>query len=101
MAAVQRDVVADRHFVFEDGRVRAVGDVDDRPVLYVRARADAYVEDVATHDRVEPDGRLLADLDIADHLRARFDESTGVNLRVLPAERSNHAAPAAALPSLD
>src|SRR5256885_7165278 len=36
-----------RHLVFEDGRVRAVRDVDDGAVLYVRALADAYVEDVA------------------------------------------------------
>ena len=90
VTAVERDVVADRHFVFEDGGVRPRRDVDDGAVLHVGARADADVEHVAADDGVEPDGRLFADDDIADDLRALLDEGRRVNLRVLSIERSNH-----------
>jgi hypothetical protein len=86
----QRRVVADRHFVFEDGRVRPVGDVYDRAVLNVGAPADAYVEDIAAHDRVEPDGGFFTEPDIADDLRALFDKCGRMNLRVLTLKRSNH-----------
>src|SRR5690242_10554345 len=65
IAAVQRNVVPDGHLVFEYGRVRAVRDMYDRPVLHVRAVANSYVEHVAAHDRAEPDGRLLANHNIA------------------------------------
>src|SRR4051812_30206260 len=87
---MQRDVVADRHLVFEDGGVRAVRDVDDSSVLHVRPRADAYVKNVAAHDRAEPDGRVLAYMDVADDLCALFYERGRVNLRAHAAERSNH-----------
>ncbi len=90
VAAVQSDVVPDRHFVFEDGGVRPVGDVDDRPVLHVRAVADADIENVAPDDGVEPDGRLRADVNVADYLRALFDEGRRVDLRARPTEWSNH-----------
>jgi hypothetical protein len=84
--------VPDGHFVFEDGRVRAVRDVDDGSILNVCAIADAYMENIAAHDRVEPDARLLADVHIADDLRALFDESRRMNLRVRAAKWSNHKA---------
>ena len=70
--------------------MRSVSDVDDRAVLNVRAIPYAYVEDITTHDRVEPDGRLLADLNVADNLRALFDKSRLVNLRVRAAKWSDH-----------
>src|SRR5436309_15190582 len=87
---MQRDVVSDRHLVFEYGRVRAVRDVYDRAVLYVRALAYRYVEHVAAHDSAEPDGGVRADCYVAYDLRAVFNERGRVNLRVLAAERSNH-----------
>jgi hypothetical protein len=90
VAAVQRDVVPDRHLVFKYGRVRAVRDVYDGSVLYVRAVAYPDVEHVAAHDRAEPHRRLLADMNVSDDLRAVFDKRGRVNLRVLASERSNH-----------
>src|SRR5205085_3221956 len=90
VAAVERNVVADRHLVFENRRVRAVGDVDEGAVLYVGALADAYVEHVAANDRAEPDGGLRADVNVPDDLRALLYEGGRVNLRALAAERSNH-----------
>src|SRR5882762_6758365 len=55
---------------------------------------------VAAHDRVHPDAALLADVDVADHLRAVVDEGGGMDARTDPAVRPKHcwiipAAPAA------
>src|SRR5947209_688496 len=90
MTAVQRDVVSDRHLVFQNRRVRAVRDVYDRAVLNVCALAYRYVEHVAAHHSAEPDGGVRADGHVAYDLRAVFHERGRVNLRVLAAERSNH-----------
>src|SRR5947209_10645142 len=90
MTAVQRDVVSDRHLVFQNRCVRAVRDVYDRAVLNVCALAYRYVEHVAAHHSAEPDGGVRADGNVAYDLRAVFNERGRVNLRVLAAERSNH-----------
>ncbi len=83
---MQRHVVPDRYLVFEYGRVRAVRDVYNRAVLHVRSIPDAYVEYVAAHHGTEPDGRVLADDNFADYLRALLDEGGRVNLRVFALE---------------
>src|SRR5947209_12424448 len=90
MTAVQRDVVSDRHLVFQNRCVRAVRDVYDRAVLDVCPLAYRYVENVAAHDSDEPDGGVRAYGHVAYDLRAVLHEGGRVNLRVLAAERSNH-----------
>src|SRR5262249_24886305 len=55
-----RDVVAERRAEL------AAGDVDDRAVLDVRARADPDRHDVAAHDGRVPDRAVVADHDVAD-----------------------------------
>ena len=72
--------------------MRAIGDVYHRAVLNVRARADAYVVTIAAHHRAEPDGRLLADLHVADDNGCLGDVSRRVNLRVSAAKGAYHYA---------
>jgi hypothetical protein len=48
------------------------------------------VEHVAADDGAEPHGRVLAYVNVADDLRALFDERGRMNLRAYAAERSDH-----------
>ena len=65
-------------------------DVDDGAVLDVRAAADANPVHVAADDDRHPDAALLADLDVADDLRAVVDERGRVDARKRVAERPEH-----------
>ena len=68
--------------------MRPVHDVDDGAVLDVRAAADANPVHVAADDRVHPDAALLADLHVADDLRAVVDVGGGMDARETPADRA-------------
>ena len=70
VAAVQRHTVTDGDFFFQNRRLLARARVQHAVVLHVGAIADADIEHVATHDCAEPNGRLLADVDVANDLRA-------------------------------
>ena len=82
--------MADGDFFFKDCGLLAGARVNDAVVLDVRAIADPDIEHVSAHNGAEPDGRLLADVHIADDLRAVGDESGFVNLRMNSAKGSNH-----------
>jgi len=66
---VEHDAMTDRDAVAEDRRPAVVADVDHRKVLDVRSSTDAHALDVAADHALEPDARLGADLDVADHVR--------------------------------
>jgi hypothetical protein len=65
--------------------------VDHGIVLHVCAVADANVMNVAAHGAVAPDRSLFAEVHVAYHLGAGVDIRGRMNLRVNPAERSNHS----------
>ncbi len=90
VATVQRHVMPDGYFVFQDRRVRSIRDMNYRPVLHIRPRPNPDVMHVTAHDDVEPHRRFLADDDIADHLRALFDVSRRRNLRMFVLKWPNH-----------
>src|SRR3989304_4647754 len=73
-AAVEDDAVAYGYVISEDKRVGVLCDVQGAVVLDVCPLADAYVVDVTAHDRVEPDARAGAYLDVAYNLGAIFYE---------------------------
>src|SRR5512132_1579736 len=73
-AGVQQRHVADGDIGADEGPLPFLGDMHHRAVLDVRAFADAHHVHVAAHDTAEPDAGLRADLDVADHGRARRDE---------------------------
>ena len=65
-AVADGNVFADNQWrTFGFGR-RAAADVQHAAVLYVGARADADVVDVAAHDGARPDGYVVRQYDIAD-----------------------------------
>src|SRR2546423_9431731 len=90
VAAMQRHAVTDSDFFFKNRRLLARACVQYAVVLHVRAIADAYIKHVAAHDRAEPNRRLLADVHVANDLRAVSDECGFVNLRMNTAKRSDH-----------
>jgi hypothetical protein len=82
--------VADGHVGADRGGGAAGQHVQSRVILDVRAAADADRKDVAAHDRVEPQARVGADLDVTDHDRARGDEDRRIDARRHPAKRRDH-----------
>ena len=62
----------------------------DGAVLHVRALANAYVENIAAHHGVEPDGGLRPYMHVAYDLRALFYKGCRMNLRVDAAKWSDH-----------
>jgi hypothetical protein len=72
-AAVDHRHVADEHVVADVGGGAAASHVDHRAVLDVGAGADADRHHVSAEDAVVPDGRVLAEVDVADDLRAGGD----------------------------
>lgn len=82
--------VAHCDFVFENGWILASAGMDHTVILDIRAIADANVVHIAAQDCVAPDGRLLADVDVADYLRALVNVRALRNLRLDTAKWSNH-----------
>ena len=74
----------DRHVVADGRRVRPAHDVDDGAVLDVAAAADADPVHVAADHDVHPDAARLADLDVADDLRAVVHVRGRVHSRQAP-----------------
>src|SRR5437763_66115 len=74
--------MTDGDFVFENRRLLSCACVQHAVVLHVGAIADADVEHVAAHDCAKPNRRLLADVHVANDLRAVSYESGFLNLRV-------------------
>ena len=68
-----RDVVADVQREAVVGVFTCMRHMQDRPVLNVRAGADADVVHVAAHDHAGPERGIIAEFDIADQVRARID----------------------------
>src|SRR5688500_7126498 len=87
---MQRHAVANRNFLFDDGRVRSVADVTHGVVLDVGAIANADVMNVAAYRAIAPDRRLVPEMYVTYHLSARVDVGCRVNLWVDPTKRSNH-----------
>src|SRR5438874_11323554 len=90
VAAVQRHAVSDGDFIFKNCWLLARTCMQHAVVLHVRAIANTDVEHIAAHDRAEPNGRLLANVHVANDLRAVSYESGFVNLRMNTAKRSDH-----------
>src|SRR5882724_266503 len=90
VAAMQRHAVTNSDFFLEDRWLLARACMQHAVVLHVRAIADAYIKHVATHDGAEPNGRLFANVYVANDLRAVSNECRFVNLRMHPAKRSDH-----------
>ena len=57
-------------------RMAVAGDVQDGCVLDVRVFADANVINIPADDRVKPDARVLANLNVAYNLGALFNKCT-------------------------
>src|ERR1700704_3238523 len=91
VTAVQSHAVTDGDFVFQNRRLLAGARVQDAVVLHVGAIANANVEHVSTRHRAEPDRSLLANVHVADHLRAVSNKSCWVNLRMNSAKGTNHS----------
>ena len=83
--------MAHGHFVAELHRMRPQHAVNGCAVLDVRPPADPDPVHVAADDDAHPDAALLADLDLADDLRAVVDEGAGMNARQTAAVRADHA----------
>jgi hypothetical protein len=60
-------------------------------VLDVGAIANANEVHIAAHHRVEPDAGMIPDDDIADHLRAVFDEDASSDLRKFSLIAAKHS----------
>src|SRR5262245_11406557 len=73
-ASVKHCGMADGHALPDDGCKSATGHVDHRVVLDIRAVTDADVIAVAAQNAVEPDARVLAQLNVANYLRAGRDK---------------------------
>ncbi len=80
-AAVDDALMANEHVVADERAESATRHMNDGPVLDIGARADADAVDVAASNTVEPEARALADLHIADHVRAGRDERAFVDCR--------------------
>src|SRR5437867_3304420 len=66
-AAMQHDVMTDRHLIADDQRMRIVSDVQDAEILNVRPVSDLDEVHVSADDAQKPDTRLRTDDYIADH----------------------------------
>src|SRR5262245_65505269 len=73
-AAMENDPVSDGNTIADASRKLAAGDMNHAVILNVGAVADLYGIDIATQDTVKPYARMLADLHIADNMRAFFDK---------------------------
>ena len=73
-AAVHDGAVADGDVVADRRRMGSGHHVHDRPVLNIRAPADADRVHIAPQHRAHPDAALLANLDVPDHLGRLVDE---------------------------
>src|SRR5262249_41674722 len=76
--------------VAHERRQTAADDVHGGVVLQVAARPDAHVVDVAAHHGVEPEARLRADDDVADHDRGVGNVRRRVDARALASEGDDH-----------
>ncbi len=83
-AAMQNDAMPNADKVSQDRGVSVAGHMQHAGVLNVGAVTDPNVVDIAPHHRVEPDAGMVADDDIADYLRAVFDEDPRPNCGNLP-----------------
>jgi len=82
--------MAHGHFVFEDCRMGTSACVDDTVILNIGAIANSYVVHVAAQDCVTPNGRLLTEVNVTNHLGAHINIRARGNLRMNTAKRSNH-----------
>ena len=67
------DIAADHQREAVVGVFAGVRHVQDRTVLHVRARADADMVHVASHDRAGPERRIVTEFDVADQVRGGVD----------------------------
>jgi hypothetical protein len=67
-ASVQQNLMPDRHLI-SDFRLSIVTptDVNDGPILQVRARTNADRIDVTAYGTLKPDAGPCANFDVADH----------------------------------
>jgi len=68
-----RDIAADEQREAVVGVFARMRHMQDRPVLHIRARADADVVHVAAHDHAGPERSVVAEFDIADQVGGRID----------------------------
>ncbi len=68
-----------RHAVTDITAGHTPRNVQNRPVLYIRARTDADFMHIAAHLHAEPDGGVRADLHIARDARVRRDKRAFMN----------------------
>jgi hypothetical protein len=85
------DIVGNRHTVAKKGRNAATEHMNRRVILDIDAVADANVTDVAPHDGVKPDTRLIPNVHIADDMRALLNVGAGADLGCDAVMRQNHA----------
>jgi hypothetical protein len=67
-AAMDRSIVADRDPVADSDRVKMALAVQYSAILHIGVRANTDRVDVTANYGVHPDRRVLAELDIAEHL---------------------------------
>jgi Uma2 family endonuclease len=84
LAAMQHDAMADRDVVVENEGVLILHHVKDASILDVGVFPDPDVVYVTANDGVEPDARMIADLDIPDDNRPFSDEDPLSQLWQLP-----------------
>ena len=88
-ASMEHDGVADGDIVADDERILVLHHVEDAAVLYVGARTNADVVDVAPDDAEGPDAGVFAERDVADHDRSGVDIGGCRNLGPLAPIRAN------------
>ena len=73
--------MANRHFVTNQSRMGLPLHMHHTATLDVRPRANANAVDIAAHDDVHRDTTILAELDVADEVRAFVYKRRGSHLR--------------------
>ena len=82
--------MADCHATPDDRRKRPLRNVNDCSVLNIRALAYSNVITIASQHAIEPNARVIANVNVADDMSAFCDESCLGNLRRDPFVRTNH-----------
>lgn len=83
--------IPDGDFVADSRCVRFPHDVNDGAVLDVRAAADANPVHVAANDDAHPDAALVANLNVANDLRAVVDIGSRMDAGQPPAVGPKHS----------
>jgi hypothetical protein len=82
--------MAYRYAVSENRREPSLRHVNDRVVLDVGVLTDSYMVTIAAQDAIEPDAGVLADVDVANYVRAFGDECAPGYLRADAFVRDDH-----------